>query len=182
MFLVPKMPQLTPYADLSVLPPPQLHAFRHNLSSMPSTSSSPPLVLISPPCQLSKLLALLSKPCCPTPPSPLSPFLSSVFCDVSSRSPVLWCRRFSERVCSFSLHGISHPGVCASRRLLSSQFVWPGLSRDVDLWSRACFRCQQSKVQTHVKSPVSSIPVPGRRFSHVHLDIVSHLPSSQGYC
>ena len=80
-----------------------------------------------------------------------------------------------------SLHGVSHPGVRTSRRLLSSRFVWPRLSKDVGLWSRACLRSQQSKVQTLVKSSVPRIPVPGRRFSHVHLDIVGPLPSSQGY-
>ena len=59
-----------------------------------------------------------------------------------------------------ALHGISHPGVRASRRLLSSRFVWPCLGKDVDLWTRLCLRCQQSKVQSHVKS-VPSIQVPG---------------------
>ena len=65
----------------------------------------------------------------------------------------------------------------ASRRLLSSKIVWPGLSKDVGLWARSCLRCQQSKIQSHMKSPVPSIEVPGRRFSHVHLD----LPASQGF-
>ena len=32
-----------------------------------------------------------------------------------------------------------------------------------------------------MRSSVPSIPVPGRRFFHVHLDLVSHLPSSQGF-
>ena len=104
---------------------------------------------------------------------------SSVLCKMSSGSPcpleVLRNQLF------LSLHKISHPGVCASRRLLSSRFVWPGLTRDVGLWSRFCLRCQQSKVQTHMKSSFPSIPVPGRRFSHVHLDLVEPLPSSQGF-
>ena len=80
-----------------------------------------------------------------------------------------------------ALHNISHPGVRGSRRLISTRFVWPGLSRDVGLWTRSCLRCQQSKIQTHVKSSVPAIPVPSRRFSHVHIDIVGPLPSSQGY-
>ena len=110
------------------------------------------------------------------------PFLKTlVFCNVSSGSPHPLVPEILRKSLFLSLHGISHPGVCASRRLLSSRFVWPGLSRDVGLWSRACLRCQQSKVQTHVKSPVPRIPVPARRFSHVHLDLVGPLPSSQGY-
>ena len=32
-----------------------------------------------------------------------------------------------------------------------------------------------------MKSPVPSIPVPGRRFSHFYLDLVGPLPLSQGY-
>ena len=32
-----------------------------------------------------------------------------------------------------------------------------------------------------MKSPVPSIVVPGKRFSHVHLDLVGSLPASQGF-
>ena len=49
------------------------------------------------------------------------------------------------------------------------------------LWACSCLRCQQSKIQTHACSSDPSIPVPTRRFSHVHIDIVGPLPSSQGY-
>ena len=135
--------------------------------------------LISPPFKLSRLPVLPPKPCCPAPPSPLSPspfLLSSVFCDVSSGSPCPLVPKILRKNLFMSLHGISHPGVGASRRLLSSRFVWPGLSRDIGLCSRACLRCQQSKVKSLVKSPVPSISVPGRRFSYVHLDLVGPLP------
>ena len=79
------------------------------------------------------------------------------------------------------LHELTHPGVRATKRLISTRFVWSGLARDVTLWTRSCLRCQQSKIQTHVHSPISAIPVPTRRFSHVHIDIVGPLPSSQGF-
>ena len=106
------------------------------------------------------------------------PFLrSSILCDVSSGSLVPSSLRHQ---LFLALHGLSHPGVHASRRLLSSKFVWPGLARDVSLRARFCLRCQQSKIQSHVKSPVPRIPVPGRRFSNVHLDLVGLLPSCQG--
>ena len=106
---------------------------------------------------------------------------SSILCDVSSGSsrplvPEVLCQQLF-----LTLHGISHPGVCAFRSLLSSRFVWPGLARDIGLWSRSCLRCQQSKIQTYMRSSVPSIPVPGRRFFHIHLDLVGPLPSSQGF-
>ena len=106
---------------------------------------------------------------------------SSVFCDVSSGLPRPLVPESLRRQLFSSLHELSHPGVCASQRLLSSKFVWPGLSKDVGLWAKGCLRCQRSKIQSHVKSPVPSIDVPGRRFSHVHLDLVGPLPSSQGF-
>ena len=110
------------------------------------------------------------------------PFLqSSVLCDVSSRSlqplvPVSLHNQLFQ-----ALHGLSHPGVRDSQRLLSSKFVWPGLAKHVGLGTRSCLPRQQSKIQSHVKSPVPSIPVPGRRLSHVHLDLVWSLPSCQGF-
>ena len=59
--------------------------------------------------------------------------------------------------------------------------MWPCLSKDVALWTRSCLQCQQSKIQSHVRSIVPRINVPGRRFSHMHLDLVEPLPASQGY-
>ena len=104
------------------------------------------------------------------------PFLrSSVLWDVSSGSPRPLVPSSLHHQLFLSLHGLSHPGLCASWRLLSSKFVRPGLAKDVGLWTRFCLRCQQRKIQSHVKSPVPSIPVPGRRFSHLHLDLVRPL-------
>jgi hypothetical protein len=37
-----------------------------------------------------------------------------------------------------NLHSISHPGRLASRRLVSSRFVWRGLSNDITSWTRSC--------------------------------------------
>ena len=41
-----------------------------------------------------------------------------------------------------SLHNIAHPGRLASRRLLSSKFVWRGLAADASAWSHDCLDCQ----------------------------------------
>ena len=106
---------------------------------------------------------------------------SSIYCDVSLGSPRPLVPVSLRHQLFLSLHGLSHPGVRASRRMLSSRFVWPCLAKDVGLWTRSCLRCQQSKIQSHVRSSVPSIQVPGRRFSHVHLDLVGPLPASQGY-
>jgi Integrase zinc binding domain/Integrase core domain len=79
------------------------------------------------------------------------------------------------------LHAVAHPGVRASRRLVSSRFVWPGISADVQKWAAACLTCQQAKTHRHVKLTPEHVPVPQRRFAHVHIDLVGPLPLSSGY-
>jgi hypothetical protein len=80
-----------------------------------------------------------------------------------------------------SLHGAAHPGMRATRRLISSRYVWPGLAKDVTAWARACLHCQRAKVHRHVHVLPQHIPVPTRRFSHIHVDLVGPLPASEGY-
>ena len=62
---------------------------------------------------------------------------------------------------------------------ISNRFVWPGLPIDVKEWSRQCVACCRAKV-THVEhSDVEKIPIPGARFSHMHVDLVGLLPASR---
>ena len=55
-----------------------------------------------------------------------------------------------------TIHGLVHPGVCATLRLVSNRFVWPGLATDVKEWSRQCVTCCSVKV-THVDSEHSGV-------------------------
>ena len=80
-----------------------------------------------------------------------------------------------------SLHGLSHPGIRATQKLITSRFVWPGINSDVRRWARSCIQCQRAKVQRHSSAPLSSFPTPNARFDVVHIDIVGPLPPSQGY-
>ena len=45
-----------------------------------------------------------------------------------------------------SIHKVSHPGKLASLRLISLNFDWEFLSKDVNLWAQSCISCQQNKV------------------------------------
>lgn len=80
-----------------------------------------------------------------------------------------------------SIHSISHPGIRATRRLVSSRFVWAGLANDVERWTRECLACQRAKVSRHTRLAAEPIPVPARRFSHIHVDLVGPLPPSRGF-
>ena len=79
-----------------------------------------------------------------------------------------------------SLHELAHPGRRATRRLVSSRFVWPGLAKQVTTWASQCLACQRGKVTRHVHVLPQPIAVPHRRFSHLHVDLVGPLPAARG--
>jgi hypothetical protein len=76
------------------------------------------------------------------------------------------------------LNMVSHPDVCATRRIVASRFLWPGLAADVNTWAR---ECQSSKITKHVHLKPEHIHVPERRFVHVHIDIGGPFPQSDGF-
>jgi hypothetical protein len=44
-----------------------------------------------------------------------------------------------------------------------------------------CIQCQKAKIHRHVILQAAHIPVPVRRFSHIHVDLVGPLPRSSGF-
>ena len=104
-----------------------------------------------------------------------------LLCDVSGRSPCPWVPAPFRHPVYDQLHGLAHPGTRASVRLLSSRFIWHGLSWDVSAWAHACIACQRAKVHRHTNSGVDHIPMPDSRFESIHVDLVGPLPPSQGY-
>jgi hypothetical protein len=80
-----------------------------------------------------------------------------------------------------SLHNIHHPGVRATRRLVCSSFCWPKMGVFVAALTSNCLHCQKGKIHRHVSLQAAHIPVPVRRFSHIHVDLVGPLPSSSGF-
>ncbi|BHF60215.1 hypothetical protein SprV_0100317800 [Sparganum proliferum] len=111
---------------------------------------------------------------------PLTTGNGTILCDVSTPSHRPFVPPSLRRKVFSSLHNLPHPGSRAIDKLISDRFVWPGMHKDLKAWTRACLGCQRSKIQRHNKAPISTFPGPGARFSHVHLDIVGHLPLSNG--
>ncbi len=72
-------------------------------------------------------------------------------------------------------HNVAHPGRLASCRIISSRFVWCRLSSDITAWTRECLACQQGKIHQHTRLAPQPIPIPQRRFSHLHVDLVGQL-------
>jgi transposase InsO family protein len=81
-----------------------------------------------------------------------------------------------------AIHCLAHPGIRASRRLIASRFVWPGLASQVAAWCRDCLHCQRAKASRQPHTSPQAITNPLQRFSHLHIDLVGPLPpSSDGF-
>ncbi|BHF62106.1 hypothetical protein SprV_0100508700 [Sparganum proliferum] len=112
---------------------------------------------------------------------PLTTGSGTILCDVSTPFHRPFVPASMRRAVFQTLHGLSHPGIRASQKLLAERFVWPGMNKDVKAWARSCLSCQRNKVQRHNKSPPGTFPSPDARFSHLHLDVVGPLPPSNGF-
>ncbi|KAL5484407.1 hypothetical protein EMCRGX_G020900 [Ephydatia muelleri] len=102
----------------------------------------------------------------------------TLLCDTSTGQarpvvPVSWRRKVFDLI-----HGLSHPSIRATRKLISSKFIWKGMNSQVGSWAKTCIQCQSSKIHTHIKSPLETFNVPHRRFDHIHVDLWApfHLP------
>ena len=111
------------------------------------------------------------------------PFLSegtSILCDVSTGIQRPYVPQRFRRTIFNSLHSMSHPGIRATQKLVTSRYVWPGINTDVRRWARSCLQCQRAKVHRHVATPLATFATPDARFDHVHIDLVGPLPPSNG--
>ena len=113
-------------------------------------------------------------------PMRLSPE-ASLYCDIQGSCVRPYVPASFRRAIFNQLHGLSHPGIKASRKLIQQRFVWPEMLKDIANWTRSCLQCQKSKIHRHTSSPLQKFNLPPYRFSHVHLDLVGPLPSSNGY-
>ena len=58
-----------------------------------------------------------------------------------------------------TVHGLPHPGANPTVKLISSKFVWHGLSKQVRTWAKTCLDCQRLKVHRHVMAPLETFTV-----------------------
>ncbi len=86
--------------------------------------------------------------------------------------------RFRKHIFSH-FHIVAHPRRLTSRRrIISSRFVWSGLSSDITAWTHECLACQWGKIHRHTRLASQPIPIPQQRFSHLHVNLVGPLQFS----
>ena len=105
----------------------------------------------------------------------------TVLCDVSTGRPRPLVPATWRKKVFHAMHDMSHPGVRATRRMVTERYVWHTANKDTAEWVRTCVQCQRAKIQRHVKAPLESFSPPGKRFEHVHVDLVGPLPQSAGF-
>lgn len=107
--------------------------------------------------------------------------LSTVYCDEST--PVMRpyvTEPFKEQVFK-ALHGLSHPGIKTTVKMVTEKYVWLNIKKDCRKWVQACIPCQKAKVFKHTATETGDFLGPTRRFQHIHMDIVGPLPVSKVY-
>lgn len=78
--------------------------------------------------------------------------------------------------------GTGHPGVHQTLCLLQNRFWWPGMTNEVRRFVAGCTDCARSKTPRHLPAgKLLPLPVPKRPWSHLGIDFITDLPSSDGH-
>ena len=96
----------------------------------------------------------------------------TIWCDLSRGVMRPLVPAAMRRLVFNSIHSLAHPGIRATRRMLTSRFVWTSCSTDVNTWCRECQQCARAKIQPQESAAVDAFPVPLHKFSHMHVDLV----------
>ena len=63
---------------------------------------------------------------------------AEIYCDVSGDILRPYVPKPLRRDVFNSLHGLFHPGIRATQKLVNSRFVWPAVNKDCQTWTRQC--------------------------------------------
>lgn len=97
-----------------------------------------------------------------------------LYCDVSTGKARPFVPKTMRTQVIQHFHEISHGGVRATRRLVTDNFVWPKINKDVREYVKVCQSCQSSKVQRHNRAPLQQFALTRTKFKHIHIDLSDH--------
>jgi hypothetical protein len=88
------------------------------------------------------------------PPSRYGPEVEGVtmLCDTSTHHLRPLVPRVDCLLVFKAIHGIAHPGICATRRLITALFLWPKMNSDIASWCRDCVPCQSYQAASNLCS------------------------------
>lgn len=108
----------------------------------------------------------------------------NLHCDISNNQVRPFIPKQYRKMVLLKMHGLSHPGVRATREFVHQRYFWPQMNVDVAQFVKHCIACQKTKIGQHNKTPISKITLPTQRFQHINIDLIGPLPESKGnrYC
>jgi hypothetical protein len=81
-----------------------------------------------------------------------------------------------------AIHSMAYPGIHAIKPMVTAHFIVEGCWQGHGIHVPRLQQCERGKVHKQPAAPVNTIPVPARKYSHMHVDLVSPLPaSSEGH-
>ena len=105
---------------------------------------------------------------------------SKVICEMTRAAPRPLVPESLRHAITLQLHSLAHPGIKATKRLVTDRFFWPNMAKDIQRWTSTCIPCQRSKIIRHTRTPPHFIAMPAARFQHIHIDLID-LPLSHGF-
>ena len=80
-----------------------------------------------------------------------------------------------------NLHSLRHGGVKATWNMIRTRYVWPKMRRDIARWTKACVKCQKTKITRHNKASIDSFARnSSKKFDQINIDLVGPLPVCDG--
>ncbi len=74
-----------------------------------------------------------------------------------------------------------HPGIEKTKELVLREYWWPKMKKTVEAYVKGCEVCQRTKSSTQPKAaPLNPNAVPEGPWTHISVDMVTGLPSSNG--
>ncbi|GBL74957.1 Transposon Tf2-9 polyprotein [Araneus ventricosus] len=95
-----------------------------------------------------------------------------LWCDTSTSKIRPYIPQAFRKQIFHHIHGLSHPGIKSTIKLMNSKFIWPSIKKDVQLWTRTCIPCQKAKINRHTKTKLGEYEVPSGRFCVVHINLI----------
>ena len=102
-----------------------------------------------------------------------------IYCEISKAPRPMIPLELREVILQ-TFHALGHPASKETLRRIGEFYYWPNMKRSVENFVTSCHPCQATK-RNNIKPKVGKFPIPDRRFSSLHLDVVGPLPESRGF-
>lgn len=72
-----------------------------------------------------------------------------------------------------------HTGISRTQSKIKRFYYWPQMTKTISKYVKTCLKCQQAKITTHTKTPLTLMPTPATAFDTVLIDTIGPLPKSE---